>query len=129
LKAVLKILWLRALLWQDRKRCQNRHSTIYTTESQFCKGKVVRAQLHRDGHKPHRMGIVDWISRQDWIDHRPISCSSVKLRKAGDCMMNKSWQEPGEAEISCVELDHLISRQHMTVASGKADVWTRPVQF
>jgi hypothetical protein len=28
---------------------------------------------------------------QDWADHRPISRSSVKPRRTGDCMMNESW--------------------------------------
>jgi len=44
-------------------------------------------------------GGVDF--EQDWTDQRPISRSSVKLRKPGDSMMNEFWQEPGGAEISC----------------------------
>jgi len=28
---------------------------------------------------------------QDWADHRRVSRSSVKLRRAGDCMMNEPW--------------------------------------
>jgi hypothetical protein len=67
----------------------------YIVESQFCKGKVVRAQLYGDDRKLYGIGVVDWTN------HRPISRSSVKPRDAGDCMMNESWQEPGRAEISC----------------------------
>ncbi len=74
-------------------------------------------QAPRDG-----CGGLDF--EQDWTDHRPISRSSVKPRKAGDCMMNESWQEPGGAEISCGG-----PGQHTAIASGKADVWTRPAQF
>jgi hypothetical protein len=40
-------------------------------------------------------------------------------------MMNKSWQDPGGAEISCAGPDHLISGQPTAVANGKVDVWTR----
>jgi hypothetical protein len=65
---------------------------------------------------------------QDWTDHRPISRSLVKPRKAGDCIINESWQGPGGAEISCAGPDHLISGQPTAVVSGKANVWTRPVQ-
>jgi hypothetical protein len=42
--------------------CQNGHGTIYAVGSRFCKGKVDRAQLRRDGRKLHGMGIVGWIS-------------------------------------------------------------------
>ena len=49
-------------------------------------------QAPRDG-----CGGLDF--EQYWTDHRPISRSSVKPRKAGDCMMKESWQEPGGAEI------------------------------
>jgi hypothetical protein len=135
---------------------------------------------------------------QDRADRRPISRSSVKPRRTGDCMMNESWfddpavitgdvafartkwkhmsslraafccekvrvqaacltLEGGDwpdcapnasiyqqarhsgrsassagawrAEISCAGPDHLISGQPTAVVSGKADVWTRPVQF
>ena len=31
-------------------------------KSHFCKGKVYWAQLCGDGHKLHRMGVMDWIS-------------------------------------------------------------------
>jgi len=45
-------------------------------QSHFCKGKIVWAQLGRDGRKFDR-------DKMCWHDHRPISRSSVKPRKAG----------------------------------------------
>jgi hypothetical protein len=42
-----------------------RHGIIYAAGSQFCKGKVVLAQLHGDGRKLNGMGVVDWVS--SWI--------------------------------------------------------------
>ena len=38
---------------------QNRHGIINAVESQFCKGKIVRAQLRGDGYKLYGMDIVD----------------------------------------------------------------------
>ena len=44
-------------------------------------------------------------------------------------MIKKSWQELGGTEILCAGPDRLIFRQYMAVVSGKADMWTRLVQF
>ena len=59
MKAVPRILELRALLWQDHAWRQNGHGTIYAAESYFCKEKVVRTQLRGDGRKLRGIGVVD----------------------------------------------------------------------
>jgi len=41
---------------------QNASVTIYATQSHFCKGQVVWAQLYGDGHQPHATGVMHWIS-------------------------------------------------------------------
>jgi hypothetical protein len=76
LKAVSRILWRSALLWRDRKHSQNGHGIIYAAGSRFCKGKVVWAQLRRDGRQLHGMGVVDWISSRIG----PITGRSLDLR-------------------------------------------------
>ena len=53
----------------------------------------------------------------------------MKPRKARDYIINGSSQEPRGAKISCAKLDYLISGQATVVASGKANTWTRLVQF
>jgi hypothetical protein len=44
------------------RAAQNGHGTIYAAGSRFCKGKVDRAQLRRDGRKLYGMVVVGWIS-------------------------------------------------------------------
>jgi hypothetical protein len=46
------------ILWRGRIASAARMGT----ESQFCKGKVVRAQLRRDDRKLHKISVVDRIS-------------------------------------------------------------------
>lgn len=41
----------------------------------------------------------------------------------------ESWKDLGGAKFSCAGADHLISGQPKAVASGKGDLWTRPVQI
>jgi hypothetical protein len=41
--------------------CHNGHKIIYTAGSQFCKGKVIWAELYGDGHKLYRIIVVDKI--------------------------------------------------------------------
>ena len=61
MRAVPRILELRALRWQGRTRCQNGYGTSYAAESDFCKEKVVWAQPCGAGRRLHGMGVVDWI--------------------------------------------------------------------
>lgn len=92
-RAVPRILWLRTLLWQDRTWCQNRCGIIYATESHFCKGKAVRAQLHGDDRKLNGMGAVDWIySRVGLITGRFLN-----LRWSRGRLVITWWTSPGRS--------------------------------
>jgi hypothetical protein len=87
---LLEDSWLSKALWQERihlpeKIRPNLRHNVSLLQRAGCSDSAMQRwpRTPRDGRV-----LLDF--EQDWDDHRPISRSSVKPRRTGDCMMNVS---------------------------------------